>query len=52
MGEPITLYDKNGKTITVYGQAVMKAMLEAGATLEKTQPAKEADKPADKPKGK
>ena len=51
MGEPIKLYDKNGKELTVYGPATMREAMALGATLEKTQPAKE-DKPAEKPKGK
>ena len=59
MGEPIKLYDKNGKELTVYGPATMREAMVLGATLEKAkaepQP-KDAPKievnPADKPKGK
>ncbi|MCP4933354.1 MAG: hypothetical protein GY927_03910 [bacterium] len=34
MGEPITIYDKNGKESTVYGKAQLEVEIKGGKTLE------------------
>lgn len=52
MGEPITLYDKDGNIFFVYGPATMHEALEAGATIEKPQPKAELKETPAKGKGK
>ena len=39
MGEPITVYDKNGKPLTVHGRAYADALIAAGEATERPKAA-------------
>ena len=42
MGEPITVYDKNGKPLTVHGRAYADGLIAAGESTAQPQAAKTA----------
>ena len=42
MGEPITVYDKNGSPITVHGRAYADALIAAGEATERPKAAQPA----------
>lgn len=52
MGEPITVYDKNGKPMTVYGRAYANELIAAGQATAEPQGKPAAPAADEEPQGK
>lgn len=50
MGQPTTIYDKDGNPVVVYGLAQMKVLLGAGHTKDQPLAEQPAEKTARKPR--